>query len=200
MPIAVTPAGSCTPTTSGSPARLRRTRAAVRVCRPRRLRRRTAQPLVRTRRRQGDPRGEQVAALPGAAGAAAGRRRRSVPGVLALTVPEALWLADHGVDDIVVGYPSVDRRALSAVATRASSGPPEPGRSLSWSTRSSISTCSSVAGRRRVERVSRGRRGPVAVRAGACESGRGARRCTPPSRSPRWRARSGGGRRSGWSG
>ncbi len=43
-------------------------------------------------------------------------------GVLALTVWEALWLADHGVQDVVVGYPSVDRRGLSAVVRRASSG------------------------------------------------------------------------------
>ena len=30
-------------------------------------------------------------------------------GVLALTVDEALWLSEHGVRDVVVGYPSVDR-------------------------------------------------------------------------------------------
>src|ERR1700722_2252589 len=35
-------------------------------------------------------------------------------GVLALTVDEALWLSDHGVRDVVVGYPSVNRGALSA--------------------------------------------------------------------------------------
>ena len=33
-------------------------------------------------------------------------------GTLALTLPEALWLADHGFDDIVVGYPTTDDRAL----------------------------------------------------------------------------------------
>jgi D-serine deaminase-like pyridoxal phosphate-dependent protein len=46
-------------------------------------------------------------------------------GVLALTVAEALWLAEHGVTDIVVGYPSVDRGALSAVVHRGSSGTPD---------------------------------------------------------------------------
>ncbi|HEX3803062.1 MAG TPA: amino acid deaminase/aldolase [Solirubrobacteraceae bacterium] len=46
-------------------------------------------------------------------------------GVLALTVDEALWLSEHGVRDVVVGYPSVDKRALRAVANRASSGTPE---------------------------------------------------------------------------
>jgi D-serine deaminase-like pyridoxal phosphate-dependent protein len=39
-------------------------------------------------------------------------------GVLALTVAEALWLNEHGVGDVVVGYPSVDREALRAVADR----------------------------------------------------------------------------------
>ena len=33
-------------------------------------------------------------------------------GILALTLPEALWLAGHGFDDIVVGYPTADRSAL----------------------------------------------------------------------------------------
>ncbi|MCW3017650.1 MAG: hypothetical protein JWO02_4742 [Solirubrobacterales bacterium] len=34
-------------------------------------------------------------------------------GTLALTLPEALWLADHGFDDLVVGYPTADRPALA---------------------------------------------------------------------------------------
>lgn len=34
-------------------------------------------------------------------------------GVLAFTLSEANWLADHGVDDIVVGYPSADRAAIT---------------------------------------------------------------------------------------
>ncbi|MFC7501686.1 alanine racemase, partial [Nocardioides sp. GCM10030258] len=37
-------------------------------------------------------------------------------GVLAYTLAEALWLADQDIsDDIVVAYPSVDRRALSSL-------------------------------------------------------------------------------------
>lgn len=47
---------------------------------------------------------EQVLSLPGYAG------------VLAYTLPEALWLAET-VDDVVVGYPSVDREAIRALAT-----------------------------------------------------------------------------------
>ncbi|HYM58995.1 MAG TPA: amino acid deaminase/aldolase [Solirubrobacteraceae bacterium] len=38
-------------------------------------------------------------------------------GILAFTLPEALWLAQRGFDDLVVAYPSVDRAALRALAT-----------------------------------------------------------------------------------
>jgi D-serine deaminase-like pyridoxal phosphate-dependent protein len=37
-------------------------------------------------------------------------------GTLAFTLPEALWLASHGFDDLVVAYPTADRRALRALA------------------------------------------------------------------------------------
>ena len=37
-------------------------------------------------------------------------------GTLAFTLPEALWLAAHGVDDLVVAYPSADASALRALA------------------------------------------------------------------------------------
>lgn len=39
-------------------------------------------------------------------------------GILAYTLPEALWLAegDDGHDDVVVGYPSVDRTAIARLA------------------------------------------------------------------------------------
>jgi D-serine deaminase-like pyridoxal phosphate-dependent protein len=37
-------------------------------------------------------------------------------GILAFTLPEALWLAGHGFDDLVVAYPTVDRAALRALA------------------------------------------------------------------------------------
>ena len=37
-------------------------------------------------------------------------------GILAFTLPEALWLAGHGHEDLVVAYPTVDRAALRALA------------------------------------------------------------------------------------
>jgi D-serine deaminase-like pyridoxal phosphate-dependent protein len=38
-------------------------------------------------------------------------------GVLAFTLPEALWLASQGHDDVVVAYPTVDRAALRELAS-----------------------------------------------------------------------------------
>ena len=40
-------------------------------------------------------------------------------GILAFTLPEALWLASCGHDDLVVAYPTVDREALRALCTGA---------------------------------------------------------------------------------
>jgi D-serine deaminase-like pyridoxal phosphate-dependent protein len=38
-------------------------------------------------------------------------------GQLCFTLPEALWLAEHGFDDLVVAYPTADRAALRALAS-----------------------------------------------------------------------------------
>ncbi len=43
-------------------------------------------------------------------------------GVLCFTLPEALWLASRGWDDLVVGYPTVDRGALRELAAAAERG------------------------------------------------------------------------------
>jgi D-serine deaminase-like pyridoxal phosphate-dependent protein len=45
--------------------------------------------------------------------------REGFAGTLAFTLPEALWLASHGSDDLVVAYPSADRDALHALASAA---------------------------------------------------------------------------------
>ena len=42
--------------------------------------------------------------------------RPGFEGVLAYTLPEALWLAEHGMRDIVVAYPSADRAAIRRLA------------------------------------------------------------------------------------
>jgi D-serine deaminase-like pyridoxal phosphate-dependent protein len=38
--------------------------------------------------------------------------REGFRGTLAYTLPEALWLAEHGFDDLLVAYPTADRAAL----------------------------------------------------------------------------------------
>jgi D-serine deaminase-like pyridoxal phosphate-dependent protein len=40
-------------------------------------------------------------------------------GILAFTLPEALWLAGHGHHDVVVGYPTANRAAIAALAADA---------------------------------------------------------------------------------
>ena len=42
--------------------------------------------------------------------------RPGFSGVMAYAVPEARWLVAHGVEDVFVAYPSVDRAGLAAVA------------------------------------------------------------------------------------
>jgi D-serine deaminase-like pyridoxal phosphate-dependent protein len=42
---------------------------------------------------------------------------RSTSGIMAFTLPEALWLASLGYEDLLVAYPTVDRAALAALAT-----------------------------------------------------------------------------------
>src|ERR1700722_8834681 len=47
--------------------------------------------------------------------------RSGFQGTLAFTLPEALWLAEQGFQDLVVAYPTADREALRVLAER--SGP-----------------------------------------------------------------------------
>src|SRR4051794_20096326 len=42
--------------------------------------------------------------------------RGGFAGTLSFTLPEALWLAAHGFDDLVVAYPTADRGALRELA------------------------------------------------------------------------------------
>ena len=43
-------------------------------------------------------------------------QRPGFAGILAYSLPEANWLADHGFDDILVAYPSVDRQGIRDLA------------------------------------------------------------------------------------
>ena len=48
--------------------------------------------------------------------------REGFRGTLAFTLPEALWLAENGFDDIVVAYPTADEAALGALARAGAVG------------------------------------------------------------------------------
>ena len=55
--------------------------------------------------------------------------RPGFQGTLAFTLPEALWLAGHSFEDLVVAYPTIDRKALCALSelsrgSRAQGQPP----------------------------------------------------------------------------
>ncbi|HEY2768539.1 MAG TPA: amino acid deaminase/aldolase [Solirubrobacteraceae bacterium] len=49
--------------------------------------------------------------------------RPGFAGTLAYTLPEALWLAEHGARDIVVAYPTTDRRALREFVSLSATRP-----------------------------------------------------------------------------
>jgi D-serine deaminase-like pyridoxal phosphate-dependent protein len=49
--------------------------------------------------------------------------RPGFAGTLAFTLPEALWLAAHGAEDLVVAYPTADRHALRALAALTAEAP-----------------------------------------------------------------------------
>jgi D-serine deaminase-like pyridoxal phosphate-dependent protein len=46
-------------------------------------------------------------------------------GLLTYTLPETLWLTEHGMTDLVLAYPTVDRAALAALAELTDSDPDE---------------------------------------------------------------------------
>ena len=88
-------------------------------------------------------------------------------GVLAFTLPEALWLDEHGVDDIVVAYPRRTPARWRAAA----------GRPVTLMADCEAHLAAAPPGGRVVPRR---RRRLAAAEAGACGSGRGARPCGPP--------------------
>ncbi len=44
-------------------------------------------------------------------------------GLLSYTLPETLWLAEHGFDDVVVAYPTADVEALAQLAVQSAANP-----------------------------------------------------------------------------
>jgi len=50
-------------------------------------------------------------------------RDRGYRGLLTFTLPETLWLAEHGFSDLLVAYPTTDRAALRSLAAVTASNP-----------------------------------------------------------------------------
>jgi D-serine deaminase-like pyridoxal phosphate-dependent protein len=44
-------------------------------------------------------------------------------GLLTFTLPETLWLSDHGFDDLVLAYPTADTEALAQLAVQSAANP-----------------------------------------------------------------------------
>ncbi len=51
------------------------------------------------------------------------RRDGGFRGLMTFTLPETLWLAERGFDDLLLAYPTVDARALEELALRAAADP-----------------------------------------------------------------------------
>ena len=75
-----------------------------------------ADDMLRRARGQADPGRSQVGPLPAAAGADPRPRAPGFRGLLTYTLPETLWLAEQGFEDLVVGYPTADRTAIAELA------------------------------------------------------------------------------------
>ncbi len=52
------------------------------------------------------------------------REREGFRGLMTFTLPESLWLHGQGFDDLVLAYPTADRRALSRLASLDGDGAP----------------------------------------------------------------------------
>ena len=68
-------------------------------------------------------------------------------GLMTFTLPESLWLAGHGFDDLLLAYPTVDRGALRELAAGAGPRPGRHGRlrrSISTSCRPASRVCLDV--------------------------------------------------------
>ena len=129
------------------------------------------------------------------------RRDQGFAGVMTYTLPETLWLAEQGFEDLLLAYPTADVEALGELALRSAANP-DAAPVVMVDCVEHLEMIESVlgAGAGAGPRLHRRRRRLVGRWGAGSRSGRSARRCARSSRRSRWRARSSGGRRSTWSG
>lgn len=53
------------------------------------------------------------------------RRSERFAGLMTFTLPETLWLAEHGFENLLLAYPTADATALSELALRSAANPAE---------------------------------------------------------------------------
>ncbi|CAM5665250.1 hypothetical protein SANTM175S_06330 [Streptomyces antimycoticus] len=125
--------------------------------------------------------------------------RDGFAGIMSFTLPESLWLAREGFDDVLLAYPSTDRDGFATLTS-------DP--------KLAEAVTVIVDDRTQLDLIDRRfragtRRGPGSAwnwtlrcgcSAGGCGSGRCAHRCANPSNWPSWRGRSTAAPASGWSG
>ena len=126
-------------------------------------------------------------------------------GILAFTLPEALWLAECGTsDDIVVAYPTADRAALARLAGDAAAAAaitvmvdcPEHLDLIEKAAASRVGQHGPASG----PGLHRHRRRLRGAAAGGCTRARAAPRSAPQPTPRRWPPRSSPGRGCAWPG
>ena len=127
------------------------------------------------------------------------RRDARFAGLMTFTLPETLWLAEQGFENLLLAYPTADVGALEELALRSVANP-EGAPIVMVDCAEHLDAIESVLGRRRGAGAGLHRRStPAGGRwAAGSRSGRSARPCTRSSRRSRWRARSSGARSSSW--
>ncbi len=118
-------------------------------------------------------------------------------GLMTYTLPETLWLAEQGFEDLLLAYPTADVGALEELALRSAAGP-QGAPIVMVDCVEHLEMIESVLGKGAPPlRVCIDVDAELVVRSAAeSRSARSARRSTRSSRRWRWRGRSRSGRRS----
>ena len=117
-------------------------------------------------------------------------------GLMTYTLPETLWLAEQGFEDLLLAYPTADVGALEELALRSAAGP-EGAPIVMVDCIEHLEMIESVLGKGRRRCGSASTSTPAGGGSAAkSRSAPSARRSTRSSRRWRWRGRSRSGRRS----
>ena len=82
-----------------------------------------AEEMLRAGGGEADPGGEQVAPLPRRCSSGSSTATSASQGLMTFTLPETLWLAEQGFENLLLAYPTADRGALGELALRSAPTP-----------------------------------------------------------------------------